>query len=199
MIKLLKIIALLAGLLLLLLLSGITIPLGFLHPQIESVASQLLGRTVTLAAPVRLTTSLHPEIVLSKFTISNPPGWSEENHFLVIQRARGKISALSLLRGEILIDELVFEGVEVNLLTQSDLSNNYQFSFSGENTENESSYFRLSGISDIQLHDVKISYADAAKGEKHLLTIEEALGKGLPEKPLSISARGAVQDKPYSL
>ncbi|MEA2115301.1 MAG: hypothetical protein U9P36_07935, partial [Thermodesulfobacteriota bacterium] len=108
------------ALLLLLLFSGIPIPLDFLDSSLESLATHLLDRRVVLHGPVRLRPSLKPILELGGLTIGNPMDWPEEGHLLTVNSGQGQISLLPLLKGDFLINDLTFEGVDLQLVTRSD-------------------------------------------------------------------------------
>jgi len=183
----------------LLLLSGVTVPLGFLNKQLESVISDLLDRKVEIHEPIRITTSLHPELILGNISISNPSGWREDSNLVDIKSGRGQISILPLFGGDIQIDELIFEGVDIQLVARVDSTTNYQFAFLDEDTADDTSSYALNGIGNVQLRDIRLEYQDELSGKKYSLTIDEALGNGMPETPLHLSAQGNLLGKAYSL
>ena len=88
-------------LLLALFLSGITIPLDILDSRLESLATRILDRKVTIYGPVRLKTSLQPSLQFDGLTIGDPKGWRDgSKHLLSVKHAQVKISFPGLIHGD---------------------------------------------------------------------------------------------------
>jgi uncharacterized protein involved in outer membrane biogenesis len=189
----------LLALLLVFLFSGIPIPLDFLDPNLESLATRLLDRRVTLHGPVRIRPSLKPILEFGGLTIGNPVGWPEDSHLITVQNGKGQISLLPLLRGDLQINDLTFEGVDLQLVTRSDHTTNYSFGESAADPEAKQSSHALTGLDHVSLHDIHISYLDELSGRTYSLDIDEAHGSGAPESPLYFSLHGAVSEQPVSL
>ncbi len=187
------------SLLLLLLFSGISIPLDFLDSSLESLATHLLDRRVILHGPVRLQPSLKPTLEFGGLTIGNPRNWSEKGHLLTVESGHGQISLLPLLKGNFLINDLTFEGVDLQLITQSDHTTNYSFGEPASDTVTKQSSHALTGLERISLHDVHLSYLDELSGKIYSLNIDEAHGRGAPDSPLYFSLHGSLTEQAVSL
>ncbi|MEA3467492.1 MAG: AsmA-like C-terminal region-containing protein [Thermodesulfobacteriota bacterium] len=189
----------LLSLLLLLFFSRIPIPLDFLNSSLESFATHLLDRRVVLHGPVRLRPSLKPILEFGGLTIGNPMDWPDKGHLLTVEKGRGQVSLIPLLRGNFRINDLTFEGVDLQLVTRSDHTTNYRFSKSIPGSESKQSSHALTGMDHISLHDIHISYLDELSGRTYSLDIDEAHGSGAPESPLYFSLHGDVSEQPVSL
>ncbi|MBW2683320.1 MAG: hypothetical protein JRC69_07145 [Deltaproteobacteria bacterium] len=197
--KILAACLLIPALLLLILFSGITIPLDFLDSRLESFATRLLDRRVVLHGPVRLRPSLKPVLELGGLTIGNPTDWSGEGHLLTVASGHGQISLLPLFKGKFLINDLTFEGVDLQLVTRADHTTNYSFGESEAGTETKQPSHTLTGLEHISLHDIHLSYFDELNGRKYMLNIDEAHGRGAPGSPLYFSLHGTISEQPVSL
>lgn len=183
-----------------LLLSGITIPLDFLDSRLESLAGRLLDRNVSIHGPVHLKTSLYPSLKLGGLTIGNPRGWPEESgHLLIVEKSRAQISLMDLLRGKVNILDLEFTGVDLQLVTKTDQTNNYQFSLQSSNQEKTTSKHELSSLERLSLKDLKLSYLDEFSGKQYTLEIDEAHGQGKAGNPLQVDLSGTFNETPCTL
>jgi len=188
------------GFIILLIALGVTIPLDYFRPQIESTASRMLDRDISIQGPLLLNVSLNPSIELQEISLSNPQDWPGTDKLLDIQYGRIQLVLLPLFRGEIQIDELQFQGIELQLISRKDTSTNYQFAFPDHQAgDQDSSPFQLSGIASLRLRDVQIVYRDEAADKQYKLKIDEALSQAPASSPLQLSMRGTFSDKPYSL
>lgn len=185
-----------------LLLSGITIPLDFLDHRLENLASNLLDREITIHGPVRLKTSLQPSLEFGGLSIGNPRDWPpEDTHLLTVEHGQGQVSLTDLFRGEIRILNLEFSGVDLQLVTRPDHSTNYQFASSKPKPDKQlsSSDHELTGLDRISLRDIRLSYIDELSGKKYSLSIDEALGQGMPKSPLHFSLKGKLAGQSCTL
>jgi uncharacterized protein involved in outer membrane biogenesis len=98
-------------------LHGITFSIDFLDAYLESIATRLAGRQVTIEGPVRLNLSPHPGLEFGRVTIANPDTWDDHGNLLSVNKGRAKISLLPLLQGQIRIEDLEFFGADVRLIT----------------------------------------------------------------------------------
>jgi len=72
---------------------------------------------------------LTPILEFGGLTIGNPMDWPEEGHLLTVENGHGQISLLPLLKGNLLINDLTFKGVDLQLITRSDHTTNLSFPF----------------------------------------------------------------------
>ncbi len=180
-------------LLILVLLSGITVPLDFLDHRLELLASDLLDRKVTIQGPFRLTTSLRPSLQFDGLTIANPAGWSQENkQFLTVEHAQAQISLTDLVRGDIRLLDIEFSGVDLHLISKTDQTNNYRFGTSASEPETKQKSHELTGLDLLSLKDMRLSYLDEHSGKEYTLAIDEAHGHDMKSSQLQFALRGKI-------
>lgn len=181
------------GVIVILLLSGITIPLDFLDSRLESLASDLLDRTVSINGPVKLKTSLQPSLELGGLTIGNPRNWNVEQGYLVkVQTGKAQLSLPELWRGNVHIKDLEFSGVDLHLITRANQTNNFQFALPHSNQDKKAPEHELSGLDRLMLHDLVVNYVDEISQKQYTLNIAEALGQGKPASPLQFMFSGKL-------
>lgn len=174
------------------------IPLDVLDSYLESRAGRLLDRKVKIAGPVRVKLSPRPVLDFGGITVSDPQDWPEDRKLLTIRSGQAKVRLLSLLWGEVHIDNLAVDGVDLRLVTRGDQATNYDFPTLQYGTEEDSGY-ELRGLDLIRLRDIRFSYLDEISGKNYVLTVDQAEGNGKPASPLRLSFHGTVMGKAYSL
>ncbi len=195
--------AALAAALVILLFGGLTLPLDYLDGRLETLASRLLQRPVTVYGPVRLKPSLTPALELGGVEIGNPPGWpAGQGHLLAVERGLAEIRLVELLRGRVRITDLEFSGVDLTLTTRADGTSNYIFPGlhrAQERGTGGSASHEFSGLDRLSLADVRLRYVDEASGNDFRFVIDEAHGQGGPGEDLAFSLRGELFDRPCTL
>ena len=197
--KTLFLVLLLPAGLFLLLISGVTFPLDFIDSYLEAIAGNILNREVQLKGPVRVKFSLHPVLELGGLTIANPHQWPKHEHFLTMRSGKGQIDLLALLHGDIRINDLEFEGVDLQLVVRTDHSTNFQFPSKQQEVDAPASNLEITGLDRLFMRDIKISYLDEPGGREFGITIDQAKGKGKPESPMQFSLQGTMREQPCSL
>src|SRR5262245_62296874 len=98
---------------------------------LEAGASIALGRRVTIEGPISLSLSLNPTLVLEDVHIANP-SWSSRPDLLQASRLEARLSFLELLRRELVITKVFFDGVDILLEEGTNESNNWTFGIPSE-------------------------------------------------------------------
>lgn len=104
--------------LVLLALAGIlllsTIDLGRFKSTIESEASRLGGRTVTINGPVHIGLSLSPTLVAEKITVANA-GWASAPALATAEHAEIRVALLPLFQGRVVPHLIELDGATLDL------------------------------------------------------------------------------------
>jgi len=98
---------------------GISIDAGPWRGPIAKQASELIGRTVTLEGPLRITVGLRPEVTVGGIALANPPGFSTPQ-LATLGRAHMLVELWPLLRNEISVLAVEAEDVHVRLEQAAD-------------------------------------------------------------------------------
>jgi hypothetical protein len=170
---------------------------------LETSASFALGRRVTIEGPISLSLSLHPTIVLEDVHIANP-SWSSRPDLLQASRLEAQLSFPELLRRELVITKVFFDGVDILLEEGPNESNNWTF---GTPSEPSGSSQTESPISDtiaeggfIGIQRVTIGYQPhMASGPKSQLTIIEGMVLSVEARTRQFSVRGMFRNTPFTI
>jgi len=181
---------------------GIPLNLSWLSERVEVLASESLGREVVIEGPLTLVPGLRPSLQVEQLRIGNPPGWLDTDLGL-LQLARVRTGIVALLRGNLRIDELVAEGLTLNLATSADGAPNWLHDFGGDSPGDESApesgALRFVELKKLLLSDVVLTYRDGITGETLRVELAEVTGDALNGRPVHLSVGGTVQELPYEL
>lgn len=178
---------------------GITIPLGFLEGRLELLAGRLLDREVAIEEPVRLKISFHPLIQFGGISINNPAGWETEDRFLTADQGQGQIDLLSLLQGDLRIENLELKGVDLLLVTRADQAVNYRFAIARRKPDTGARSHAFTELDNVHLRDTRVRYRDELTNKEYEITVANARGQGAAGLPLSFSGEGTFGGHSYSL
>ena len=104
----------------------IPIDLSAYKGLLESVASNALGRTVSVNDKIAVTTSLRPVFTLKGLKIANPNGF-KANEFISMETARIQVALLPLLRVKVHILEFNVHGFDLTLEVNKRVEVNWAF------------------------------------------------------------------------
>ncbi len=186
-----------------LLFSGIALPVNFLDSRLEALASQLLNRPVTIQGPLKIRPSLEPRLDLGGLVIGNPPGWPQDDkQLLSVERSHAQISLPDLFKGRVRILDLAFGDAQVHLVKRTDASANYHFSDiakPGKTGGPASRGHELSGLDRLSLTNIHLTYTDESTASSYSFVVDEARGQGKADENLVLSAAGKLFEQPMSL
>ena len=183
----------------------ITISLDRFREQIDAAATRALGRDVSIDGKIELTPALWPAMEIEGFRIANPRDWKPDD-FIRLARFRAQIGILPLLKGEIRIEEITAEGIDVLLQSKPDGRTNWEFE-TGRKTEEEKSptsteetealSISLLEVEELALHQLKINYHDGNKDKDYVFELVEMTGTAVADEPLQLKIQGALQNQRY--
>ncbi len=201
---LLSIVLLVAGASALVVALGITLDLNALRPAVEKAASAALERRVSITGPVTLCPSLWPTLEIVDVKVANPSGWTDPL-FASVALVRLQVGIIPLLSGEIDVGEIICKGVSLNLESDRQGRNNWDFGASvpeshGEVSEAhaDSHEIYLQAVDTLTFQDIRLSYLDKVLGKKLFFAIDELNGTAGRGEPLNLDWQGRIQDKQYS-
>ena len=183
---------------------GTTIDLDWAKGRIEMAASQAMDRQVFIEGPVSLDLAVPPAAQVEGVRVGNPAGW-REGDLVRLQRARVVLRILPLLKGELLIEEVSVDGLQLDLETNADGQPNWLFGDAGERAEpappeqRESSVLRFIELVQLSLSAIAITHRDAATDKTFELKLDEITGSVADSEPMRLAVKGDVQAVPYEL
>ena len=186
-----------------LLFSGVSIPVDFLDSRLEALASRLLNRPVTIHGPVKIKPSLQPRLDLGGLVIGNPQGWpQDEKQLLRVERSHAQISLTDLFKGRLRIIDLAFGDAYIQLVRRADGSGNYRFSdinMPERTGASDPDGHELSGLDRLSLTNIRLTYTDEATRQSYSFIVDEARGQGKVDENLVFSLSGKLFGQPLSL
>jgi AsmA protein len=145
--------------------------------RIQTAAGEALGRPVTLTGDLRWNIGRRIAIESRGGSIANAPGFGAEP-FARWEQLRFGLAALPLLQGQILIDRVEIDGLQLDLQRDAAGMNNWQFG--GAAQADAASTSPAVQLRSIALEHGRLRYRDAASGADWRLS-ELQLGAELPE------------------
>jgi hypothetical protein len=163
---------------------GVTIDAQRWREPAGAALSRALGREVRLDGPVRLTLSLHPELLVGNLGIANPPGFDSPD-FVRIGELRVAMALLPLLRDELRVHELRGRDVAVRLARAGDGRGNWAFDAGAREGPART---RELDVHRIALTNVLIEYAGS--GAERRLELAELVAEAQPDETVRLELRG---------
>ncbi|MFA9562180.1 MAG: AsmA-like C-terminal region-containing protein, partial [Nitrospirota bacterium] len=153
--------------------------------------------------PISLSLSLHPTLVLEDVHIANP-SWASRPDLLHATRLEVQLALLAALMQEVVIDKVLFDGVDLLLEEGPHESNNWTFGTPSGPSASSQTESRISGTINeegfVGIQRVTIAYQPhlASSPELQVTIIE---GMVLPEEDRTrdISLRGTFRDTPFTI
>ncbi len=190
---------------------GVTLNLEFLKSGVEASAESVLDREVSINGPVFLEFSNWPAIEVRNVQIANLPD-ALEPVFLDAGLVRLQIGLFPLLKGDIQIGEITAENVTLNLENNGQGQPNWVFGAGKNHTpeptqvdntpvtasaEEEDKSISFSGLNDLTLKDIAVTYHDAVLGKTIHFKLNKLDGEASPGKPIILDFAGNLQENGY--
>jgi uncharacterized protein involved in outer membrane biogenesis len=195
---------------LILLAVGIQVDVSKLGPQISEIASDTLGRKVTLDGPIYVVPSYWPTLEIHGLHIADPFG-AEDAQFMRLGRARIVLDLLPLLRARVALDEITADDVQLNLVRYADGNASWAFDGLGPEAKDEPDEppdaegedagrdLAFSELEELALRNIAVSWHDQTTGERENLVVEECTGAAVAGEPIRLTLVGNVREQPFSL
>lgn len=179
--------------------------------EIARQAKAATGRDLTIAGDLDLSLSLSPRIAVDGVTFSNAD-WGSRPDMVTIKRFVAEMSLMPLLSGDIKINQVILEGVD--LLAEKNQSGKANWEFGpapekkqkqtdaqeGNETHTQKSDVQLPVINMVSLKDVNVIYKDAQAGQEYTLNLATVdLKSGGLSAPLDLLVTGTVNAQAFSI
>lgn len=179
------------------------IPMDVYKSQIESAATDALGRDVVLDGDVSL--SILPRISarIDGVQIANPDGFSRPN-LLTAGELRGVVRLLPLLSGRVEISEFVFADADLALERLETGAVNWEFASGEDAAEPDGDAgggtATTPTVDTATLANATVTYADAMTGAAYAVTdLNITATMADLDAPLAVDADGRYQDEPFEI
>ncbi|MBL6930722.1 MAG: AsmA family protein [Rhodospirillales bacterium] len=168
---------------------------------IAEQAKAATGRDLTIAGDLDLAISLTPRISVDGVSFANAP-WGSSPNMISIKHFAAEMSLMPLLSGEIKINQVILQGVEI--LAEKDASGkaNWDFGAPAAKTPATSSEgdVVLPVVNAVSLKDVTVTYKDAQAGQQYALKLDTVdLKSGGLSAPLDLMVKGNINNQAFSV
>jgi len=182
---------------------GVTIDLGQLRGSVESSASRVLERKVSINGPVVLEFSGWPSIEVRDITVANVAD-GRADYLFTAGLARLDIGLRSLLKGKLQIGEISAEAVNLYLEHDAQGQANWEVrpqhkADPVEPPDRHEPRFSFVGLDELSLQQVAVNYHDAALNKTVLFELDTLYGEASPGQPMTLAFAGHVQQDRYDL
>jgi len=182
----------------------ITLKLDKLRPAVETAMSTALDRKTRITGSVTLQPGLRPVLEIRGVQIDNPEGWTD-SVFVAVDLARVQVGLFALLRKQIDVGEITCEKLVVNLESNKEGVNNWQFG-TGTDAAPEAEKaasgnaggFSILALDTLSLKEITLKYRDSSLDKEILFTLGELSGTAGQGEALQWHGKGNFQKKEYS-
>ncbi|NOQ52920.1 MAG: AsmA family protein [Desulfuromonadaceae bacterium] len=188
----------------------IKVDLGSQRGLVEAAASGYLDRPVRIEGEFNLSTSLWPAVEIVDIHIGNPGGFSGKD-LLVMKQAKLSLSLLSLLQGKLHIRGVSVDGLDVQLIKNSEGAGNWVFNppeNGAAKPEREEKALPDSGtlkltsdslvIQSLEISNVLVSYQEPGSEQPVSFRLDRGSGTALPGEPLTLTMQGSLLKHSFS-
>lgn len=167
---------------------------------IAEQAKKATGRDLQIAGDLHLEISLNPAIAVDGVTFSNAE-WGSKPAMATVERFAAEVSLIPLLSGQVVVNRLLVEGVDLLAETDKNGVGNWEFA-PGEKpaAADSGGATTLPSVDKVVMRDIKVTYKDGVSGEEHRVALDElTAAAGAVDEPVKIDAKGSLNDKIFSL
>ena len=167
---------------------------------IAEQAKKATGRDLQIAGDLHLEISLNPAIAVDGVTFSNAE-WGSKPAMATVERFAAEVSLIPLLSGQVVVNRLLVEGVDLLAETDKNGVGNWEFA-PGEKpaAADSGGATTLPSVDKVVMRDIKVTYKDGVSGEEHRVALDElTAAAGAVDEPVKIDAKGSLNEKIFSL
>ena len=139
--------------------------------------SEKTGREMTIAGNFDLSISFSPSITADDVTFENA-AWGTRPEILKLGHVEAKVALFPVLGGDIEIERLVLEDMDLLAETNEDGLGNWVFGEKKPDDGEDGEGGELPVIEDLQIRNALVHYRDGQTGERHVVTIANAEADG---------------------
>ncbi len=169
---------------------------------IAEKAKEATGRELKIAGNLDLKISLTPSIEVKGVSFANA-AWGSRPEMITIKRFAAEVALLPLLSGQVTINQVILEGVDLIAEKNAKGVANWEFeTMAADKSKADASSgggADLPAVHKVSIRDIKISYVDAVSGQKFALGLDrfDASASGAND-PLKIDIKGGINGQAFS-
>jgi AsmA family protein len=170
---------------------------------IAEKAKEATGRDLKIAGNLELEISLSPKVSVEGVSFSNA-GWGSRPEMVTVKKFAAEMSLIPLLSGQIEINRVILEGVD--LLAEKDKAGKANWAFGtakpAQKSESSSSGgdVALPVVHMVSIKDVKVTYKDAQAGAEYALNLQSVdLSADGSSSPLNLDVKGIINGQSFNV
>jgi AsmA protein len=181
----------------------IKVELDALRTPVALAASGALDREVRLDGSISLVPTLWPTVEINDVSVGNPDGWPDDKPLAKLDLVRLKLGVMQLLSGKLYVAEATAEGVTLNLVSNANGDNNWEFGDketaddAGDTDADSEPTIRLTSIEDLDLSDIALHFRDEKLGKDISFRLARMQGNVVEGEPFSLTFNGDLEGKAY--
>jgi uncharacterized protein involved in outer membrane biogenesis len=166
---------------------------GLIAEQVKAAT----GRDLTIAGSLKLDISLTPALAVENVTFANAPGASRPE-MVVLKRLAAEVQLMPLLRGNVRVNRLVLNGLDVWLEVDSQGRANWDIAPPDARAPKSGADPRpLPLVHKVDVRDVRLSYRDARDGTAHDVAVDAFTLSGKDaQSPIDATMKAVFAGRP---
>lgn len=198
----------------------IKVELNHLNKPVEIAVEQMLGRDFSMNGDVVLIPTLWPTLEIHDVSINNPEEktWASGKEMMHFGRLRLQLGLLPLLSGKIYVADMIAQDITLNLESDANGKQNWDFDLASASPEKESPHkepsaaeqaseiknnssrlFHLEAMEQIIFKNINVHYYEPALNKSLQFNLEQLEGKVLPGEDIDLVFNGRLVDKEFSV
>lgn len=170
---------------------------------IAEEAKKATGRDLVIAGDLNLEISFNPALAVDGVTFSNAE-WGSRPEMARVDRFAAEVSLIPLLSGQVVVNRLLVEGVDLLAETNKDGVGNWEFAGAAKAetapSEPSSGSAKLPSIDKVVMRDINLTYKDGVTGEEYRVKLDEmTAAAGSVDAPVEMSVKGQLNEKEFSV
>lgn len=168
---------------------------------IAEKAKDATGRDLKIDGDLELEISLNPAIAVDGVSFSNA-SWGSRPEMATVKRFAAEVSLIPLLSGQIVVNRLVVEGVDLLAETDKNGTGNWEFSAGEKAAQAEAGggSAALPSIDQVDMKDIKVTYKDGVTGAEYRVSLDELkAAAGSVDAPVEIELAGSLNEKTFEV
>jgi len=169
---------------------------------IAEQAKKATGRDLQIAGDLNLEISLNPAIAVDGVTFQNA-AWGSRPEMVSIDRFAAEVSLIPLLSGQVVVNRLLVEGVDLLAETDKNGVGNWEFAPGEKPAAAESDSggaATLPSVDKVVMRNIKVTYKDGVTGTEHRVALNElTAAAGSADAPVKINAKGSLNEKIFTI
>jgi uncharacterized protein involved in outer membrane biogenesis len=170
---------------------------------IAEQAKKATGRDLVIAGDLNLEISLNPAIAVDGVSFANA-AWGSRPDMVKVDRFAAEVSLIPLLSGQVVVNRLLVEGVDLLAETDKDGTGNWKFGpakpADAAPAESGSGGVTLPSVDQVVMRDIRVTYKDGVSGQEQRVALDElTAAAGTVDTPVEIALKGSLNEKPFTV